>query len=211
MNKLHYDHRPLTLHVAPPLDLEPAPQLIVLVPLLDVDLTLITRRIWDLANATGSHIKFLGLCHDAMQEPGLRRTLVTMSAMVNYDHVSAELEVIVGRDWPRAVKSRCHSSDMIVCIEERHTSLLCGPLGRILQSDLDIPVYILSGIDSHDESRSEWFREAAAWIGSIAIILGFLLLQINIIQTAKDWTVALELAATAVEFWLIWTWNSLII
>jgi hypothetical protein len=210
MNKLHFEHQPLALHVAPPLDLDPARRLLVLVSSLDVDLTDVTRRVWDLADAMGAQIKFLGLCHGANQEPALRRILVTMSAMVNYDHVSSELEVIVGRDWPRAVKSRCHPGDMIVCIEDQHTGLLRGPLGRILQSDLDIPVYILSGIESQDNSRSNRFARPAAWIGSIAIILGFLLLQVKIIQTAKDWIVALELASTAIEFMLIWAWNSLV-
>jgi hypothetical protein len=183
--------------------------LIILVPCLDADLTLVTRRVWELADATGAHIKFLGLCNDTVQEPAVRRTLVTMSAMVNYDNVSADAEVIVGRDWLGAVKTRCHPGDMLVCIEEQRTGLLRGPLSRILQSDLDIPVYILSGLYSQDHSRSLRFARAAAWIGSIAILLGFLILQVKIIQLGEDWIVALELISTAVEFWLIWAWNSL--
>lgn len=210
MNKLHYEHRPLALHIAPPLDIEPARRLIVLVPSLEVDLTDVTRRVWDLAVAMRAHITYLGVCHDAMQEPGLRRTLVTMSAMVNYDHVSAEMEVIVGRDWLGAVKSRCRPGDMIVCIEDQNSGLLRGSLSRILQSDLDIPVYILSGLYSQESPRSNRSARTAAWIGSIAIIIGFLLVQFKIIQTAKDWIVALELASTAIEFWLIWAWNSLV-
>lgn len=210
MNKLHFDHRPLALHFAPSLDLEPVRRLIVLVPSIEVDLTDVTRRIWDLADATGAHIKFLGLCQDATQEPELRRILVTMSAMVNYDHISAEMEVIVGRDWPGAVKSHIHHSDMIVCIEGQQTGLLREPLSRILHSDLDLPVYILSGLDFQERPRSSWSARSAAWIGSIAIIIGFLLLQVKIIQTAKDWIVALEMASTAIEFWLIWAWNGLV-
>ncbi len=61
--------------------LEPARRLIVLIP-ADSDYQAATRRIWELANAMGSRVQFLGLCRDAAQEPNLRRGLVTMSALL---------------------------------------------------------------------------------------------------------------------------------
>jgi hypothetical protein len=209
MTKLNLEHQSLTLFATPRSDTESARRLMVLVPCLEVDLTAVTRRVWELADGTGAHIKFLGLCNDAVQEPSLRRALVTMSAMVNYDNVSAETEVIVGRDWLGAVKSRCHPGDMIVCIEEQRTGLLRKPLSQILQSDLDVPLYILSGLYPQNDSRSNWPARPAAWIGFIAILLGFFVLQIKIVHLANAWTIVLELLSTVVEFCLIWVWNSL--
>ena len=198
-----------TLFPAPQSALEPARRLIILVPGLEADLTEVTRRVWELADATGAHIKFLGLCNDVMQEPSLRRTLVTMSAMVNYDNVSAETEVIVGRDWLGAVKSRCHPGNMLVCMEEQRTGLLRGPLSRILQSDLDVPLYILSGLYPQKDAHPNWPTRAAAWIGFLAILIGFFILQASITRLAEDWNIVLLLLTIPVEYWMILAWNNL--
>jgi hypothetical protein len=189
--------------------LEPTRRFIVLVPCLESDLTAVTQRVWELANATGAHVKFLGLCNDAAQEPGLRRRLVTMSAIVNYGRVSAESEVEVGSDWVDAVKSRWQAGDTVVCFAEERAGLLRGPLSQVLRSDLDVPLYILSGLYSQNDMRSKWPTQAVAWIGFIAIIFGFFMLQVKISQLEQDWTIVLELLSTAVEFWLIWVWNNL--
>lgn len=209
MNKQNYKHQALTLSSASQPDLEPAHRLIVLVSSLEADLTAVTHRVWELASVTGAHIQFLGLCNDAAQEPGLRRSLVTMSAIANYGSVSAESEAIVGKDWVDAVKSRWQAGDMVVCLAEQRTGWRQRPLSQILQSDLDVPLYVLSGLTPENEPRSNWPTRAAAWIGFIAIILGFFILQVEISQLPKNWTIVLELLSTTVEFWLIWVWNNL--
>ena len=209
MNKLTYEHQSLALPIASQSDLEPARRLIVLVPSLEVDLTAVTHRVWELANATGAHIKFLSLCNDTVQEPSLRRRLTTMSESVNDGNVSAEAEVIFGRNWVDAVKSRWQTGDMVVCCAEQRAGLLQKPLSQILQSDLDVPLYILSGLYPKNDSRSNWSIRVFAWIGFIAIILGFFMFQVKIDQFAKSWTTVLQVLTTAVEFWLIWVWNNL--
>jgi hypothetical protein len=219
MNKIKSEQQSCTLVSAPrPVSilssvadqqLEPTRRFIVLVPCLETDLTAVTQRVWELANATGAHVKFLGLCNDAAQEPGLRRRLVTMSAIVNYGSVSAESEVEVGSDWVEAVKSRWQAGDTVVCFAEERAGLLRRPLSQILQSDLDVPLYILSGLYSQNNMRSKWPTQAVAWIGFIAIIFSFFMLQVEISQLEQDWTIVLELLSTAVEFWLIWVWNNL--
>jgi len=209
MNKLTYEHQPLSLPIASQSDLEPACRLIVLIPSLEADLTAVTHRVWELANATGAHIKFLGLCSDMVQELSLRRRLATMTAIVNYDNVSAEAEVISGRDWVEAVKSRWQAGDMVVCCAEQRTGLLQKPLSQILQSDLDVPLYILSGLYPQNDSHSDWLAQAVAWIGFIAIITGFFMLQVKIDHFAKDWTIVLQVLTAAIELWLIWAWNNL--
>jgi hypothetical protein len=210
MNKLNYEHQSLTLSFAPQLDLAPVRNLIVLVPGFEADLTAVTRRMWELANATGAHIKFLGLCNDATQEPSLRRSLITMTAIVNYDNVSAEAEVMVAKDWVETVKSHWQPGDMVVCFAEQRTGLLHKPLSQILQSDLNIPLYILSGLYPQEDAPSNWVIRAAAWIGFIAIIAGFFVFQARIDLLSKDWTrTVLLLLSVAFEFWAIRLWNRL--
>lgn len=210
MTHLTIKHQPLIVSSYASLPRpEAARRLLVLVSGVDADLT-VTRRVWELAETTKANIKFLGLCNDAMPEAALRRTLATMSAMVNYDNVSAETEITTGKNWVEAVKSRCQPGDMVVCFKEQRAGLLQRPLSQILQADLDVPLYILSDLNPENNSSANWPILAAAWIGFTAIILGFLFLQVEIYHLARNWATTLELLSTAVEFWLIWIWNSFV-
>ena len=141
--------------------LEPARRLIVLVPYLEADLTPAARRIWELANVMGACVQLIGLYTDASQEPSLRRGLVTMSAMVNDGKVSAEAEIIFGKDWVEAVKSRWQPGDLVVCFSEQRVGLLRKPLSQILQTDLDVPLFIFSRLYPQNDSRSNWATQIA--------------------------------------------------
>ncbi|MEO8356935.1 MAG: hypothetical protein ABI621_13565 [Chloroflexota bacterium] len=209
MLKIDTKHQPVAADYMSPLAIKSAHCLLVPIPNAEIDLTGVTRRVWKLANATGAHVKFIALCNDSAQEPGLRRVLVTLSAMVNAGNVSGEAEVVFGKDWVDTLKSRLQTGDMVVCLDEPRRGLLRRPLRQILQSDLDVPLYILSGLDPQHDSRSGWLT-VATWTGFIAIIVGFFLLQVKITDLAADWTLVLELLTTAVEFWLIWFWNNLL-
>ncbi|MBK9207501.1 MAG: hypothetical protein IPL71_04020 [Anaerolineales bacterium] len=82
MSKLDINFSDLEVSPASFPDLQPARRLIVLVPDSEVDTTLMARKIWELANALESRIQFLGLSKDAVREPGLRRQIINLSAMV---------------------------------------------------------------------------------------------------------------------------------
>ena len=210
MNKLDVSPPALTVSPASFSSLEPVRRLIVLVPTLEADLILVTHRVWELANTTDAHIQFLGLYSDPSQEPSFRRELVTMSAMVNDGRVSAEADVIFGKDWVGVVKIRYQTGDRVVCFAEQRVGLSHKPLSQILQSELNVPLYILSDLYPQNDSRSNWPSQIAAWAGSIAIIFGFLVFQAKIDHLAKDWShTVLLLLSIPFEIWLIWVWNSL--
>ena len=210
MNKLDVTPPALTVSPAAFSNLQPARRLIVLVPSLEADLTALTCRVWELANSSDAHVQFLGLYSDPVQEPRLRRELVTMSAMVNDGRVTAEADVIFGKDWVNVVKTHCQAGDMVVCFAEQRAGLSRKPLSQILQSELNLPLYILSDLYPQDDSRSNWPSQIAAWAGSIAIILGFLVFQAKIDHFGKDWThTVLLLLSIPFEIWLIWVWNTL--
>ncbi|HET7144595.1 MAG TPA: hypothetical protein VFI68_11290 [Anaerolineales bacterium] len=210
MNKLDVSPHTFTLSPASPSDPNPGRRLIVLVSSLEADLTTATHRVWKLANATGSRVQFLGLYSDPMQEPRLRRELITMSAMVRDGRVSAEIDVIFGNDWVDVVKTHFQAGDTVVCFAEQREGPSCKPLSQILQSNLDVPLYILSDLYPRDDSHSNWPAQIAVWTGSIAIILGFFILQVKIDHFEKDWIhFALLLLTIPAEVWMIWVWNSL--
>lgn len=210
MLKLNTEHQPLTLSYPPPAGLEPARRLIVPVQSLEADLTAVSRRIWSLAESMKSHILFIGLCSDKTQELGLKRNLVTMSAMLNHGQVTADSEVIYEKDWLTALRSRLQPGDMIVYWDEQPAGLFQKPLNHILRAELDVPIYMITGLSTPNESHSNIWSMASTWLGFAFIILGSLFLQIKIYQLAKDLATPLVLLFTAVEFRLIWGWNKIL-
>ncbi len=185
-------------------------RLVILVPSLEANLNAVAGRIWELANTTGAHVLFLGLYSDRAQEPALRRELVTMAAMVRDEKVSTETVITFGKDWVDVVKTRIKDGDTIVCFAEQYDSLSHKPLSEVLQSNLKTPLYILSGLYQRDETRSSWPAQIAVWMGSLAIIVGFFLLQVKVDHLTKDWThTLLLLLSIPVELGLILAWNSL--
>jgi len=208
MIKHNANHQPRPVFYIFQWNIESAHPLIVAVPDSEAVFTM-TYSVWELVNATGVQVKFLGLCNDTTQERSLRHTLVTMSAMANFVNVYAEQDVVFGRDWVDALRSRLQTNDLVVCWNEQRKGLLRKPLNQLWQSNLDAPFYILSGLYPQNHSSSNWRILVTAWIGFIAIILGFFILQIKIHQFAKEWTLILELLSTAVEFRLIWGWDNM--
>lgn len=219
MHKL--DPRPKTLSMtidpasqsdaSTPPNMNPCPtrRLIVLIP-IDTDYGAATRRIWELAHATGMCVLLLGLCKDVAQEPSLRRGLVTVSALIRDGRVPVEAKVEVGTNWVDAVTRNYQRDDMIVCFAEQRAGLLHKPLSQILESRFDAPVYILSGVYPPQHERLNWVSQFLAWTGSIGIIVVFFLLQIRITSLPRDWAQTTLLILSVIgETWLIWGWNSL--
>jgi hypothetical protein len=190
-------------------DRYPASHLIVLFP-ADTDHTAATRRLWELSNTLGVPIQILGLCKDAVQEPGLRRELVTISSLLQHGGISATLKIEIGANWVDVVKRNYQEGDTIVCFAEQRAGLFHRPLSQMVQSNLNAPIYILSGLYPQNLPRSNWLSQITAWAGSAGIIIVSFLLQIRITSLPQDWAqTTLMLFSVMGEIWLIWVWNSL--
>src|SRR5215467_8143182 len=120
-------------------ELEPARRLVVLVPYMESDYIHAVHRIWELANAQHASVLLLSLYKNTRQELSLRRSLITMCAMVHNGDVVAEMDVERGTNWVEVVKRHYRTGDLIVGFEEQRTGLLYKPLSQILQSTLKIP------------------------------------------------------------------------
>lgn len=183
--------------------------LLVLIP-ADSDYSTITHRIRELATTTGMQVKLLSLCKDTAQEPSLRRGLVTIASLLKGGGVSTEVTIEIGTNWLAAVRRIFQPGDMIVCLAEQRAGLLHRPLSQILESDLNAPVYILSGFCPRHLPESNWWSQVAAWAGSIAIIVGAFLLQIQITSVPQGWAQNILLIFSVIgEIWLIASWNRL--
>jgi hypothetical protein len=190
--------------------IESTHNLIVLVSSLEADLSAMARRVWQLASASSAHIIFLALYSNSVQQPGLRRELVSMAAMVSDGAVSAEVAVLEGTDWVGAVRSLSKAGDVVVCLGEQRVGASRKSLSQVLQSQLDLPLYILSGFYPQKAVRPNWISQAAAWGGSIAILAGFFLLQVRIDDLTQNWSQSVFFfMSVLLEIAIIWVWNNL--
>lgn len=175
----------------------------------DVDFTTVARRIWKLATETNSAVQLLGLCKDTLEEPAMRRMMITLSALIQDAKTPVEIKLEHGTNWVKLVKKHYRAGDMIVCMADHSVGLRRRPLSQLLESDLQVPVYILSGPPSQP-ARPGLGSRLMAWIGPIAIIVGFFVLQIRIVQLPRDGIQTLLFILLLIpEFWLIGLWNSL--
>lgn len=200
----------LTLPSASPLNLRPARRLIVLIPGIETDFAPVMHRVWELAHVLECGVLFLGLCRDVSEEPGLRRALITLSALVQEGCVSAAVKAEVGNDWLRVIRSNWREGDLIVCFVEHQTGWMRRPLGQILESKLKATVYILSEMDPPDDQSPSWSSTLLLWAGFAGILIGFLFLQINLDKALEGRVETVMVILTVlVEFWLVWAWNNL--
>jgi hypothetical protein len=207
MNKLDSISPSVTLSTLSP---EPANWLIVLVPGVEADLTTATQRIWELANTGSRRIRFIGLYENTSQELSLRRQLANMSAMVNNTGIYTETEIISGNDWAEIVRARSHAGDLIVCFAEQRVGPLKRSLSALLQSSLDVPIYILSSTYLQNDVRFNWWTQIFAWAGFIAILAGFFLVQVRLHHLVEGWIRStFVLISVSLELWMIWVWNEL--
>lgn len=199
--------------IAPTMTASPAAaevgHIVVLIPSPDADFVSITQKVWSLAQASGAPVRLIGLCNDTAQEPGIRRTLVTMASMLNDGRLPVSMEVLIGTDWLQMLAFHLEPHDIVVCWDEPSSASRTRSFSRLLQSRLEAPLYILSAPEPVRDSRIDIAKTAAVGLGFLAIIAAFLFLQIRLYQHAGQWTTTLEILSTACEFWLIWVWNRL--
>lgn len=193
-------------------DLEPASRLIVLVPESDLDTALAAQKICEMANAHENRVQLLGLSRDAAHEPGIRRQLVILSAMLKDPAIFVESKIEYGRDWLNAVRFHWHRGDVIVCFAEQPSGYTGKALSQMLESNLNATVYVIAGVGGQQKEslRSAWLFNTMAWIGSIALILGFFWVQAQITQAPQNGqsTFLLYLSLFA-EAGSLWVWNNL--
>ena len=185
-----------------------AHRLVVLVPDLEWEFIPAIHRIWELANSQHACVLLISSCKDSKQESSLRRALIILCAMLQNGRLPVETKVEIGMNWVDVVKHNYQAGDTIVCFAEQRAGLLQKPLSQILESNLVIPVYVVSGVYI-PKPKSNRLAEVTAWLGSIGMIAGFGLLQVKIIQVSEGWFQTLLLILAVIfETWLIWVWDS---
>jgi hypothetical protein len=210
MNKLDISPHTFTLSPASHADPSPAPRLIVLFPTSETDTPDLEHRIWEIARSLNLNVLLLGLTTDFAEEAQLRRKLITMAAVIKDPNVSTDILIEHGNDWVRQVRKIWQTGDVVACYAGQKVGLMRKPLDQILRSDLEATIYFLSDYKPTANPNSTFISQAASWVGSLAIIGGFLWAEVWIVQLPQDWAhTALIYVCVLVEFALIYLWNSL--
>ena len=216
----------LTYPAAAQADLESVGRLIVLFPSSESENPKLSRRIWEIARSFGLNVLLLSLCSNYSEEALLRRKLVTLAAIIKDGIVSTEIKIERGNDWVGQVKNIWRPGDVLACFAGQRIGLMRKPLDQVLRlvlpapepqgemsevkgSSLKAPIYILSEYQPRINSGSHLLLQASPWLGSFAIIGGFLWAEMKIVQLPHDWAhTTLLYACIFVEIALIWLWNS---
>ena len=210
MNKLDVSPPILTYSPATHSDPPPARRLIVLFPASEPEPTNPAHRIWDIARTLQANVLLLSLSNDFEEESRLRRNLITLAALIKDPSVSTDILIEHGNDWVGQVKKVWRTGDVVACYEGQKSGLLQKSLDQVLRSNLEAPIYLLSGYQPATNPNPSFWSQVAAWSGSLAIIGGFLWAEVKIGQLSQDWAhTALIYICIFVELALILLWNSL--
>ncbi len=184
---------------------------------------MLAGRILTLAGEDCRNVLLVGICPDALRQTELRRRLVTIAAFLreqtlpgttrtarSQEELCVEVRVEHGKDWIQRIRMTLQPGDMLACYEGQEAGGLRRQLCDVLSSNLEPPLYVFSQLAPPRSSRRTLLSQATSWLGSLAGIGTFFLLQVRIVTAIQGATQSILLLVTLfAEVGVIWIWNSL--
>ena len=209
MNKLDVISPAFAISPASHSNLEPAHRLIVLFPTSEPDSPDLENRIWEIARSLQLNVLLLSVTNDFDEEAQLRRKLINMAAVIKDPYISTDIMIEHGNDWVKQVRKIWQAGDIVACYAGQKVGLMRKSLDQVLRSDLEATIYILSNYQPARNPNSTFISRALFWLGSLAIIGGFLWAEVEIVQLPQDWAhTSLLYVGIFLEIGLLWVWNS---
>ncbi len=201
-----------------------ASRLVVVMLEPDEEATL-AGRILMLAGKDCRNVLLVGVCPDALRQTELRRRLVTIAAFLreqrlpdtsrtarSQEDLCVEVRIEHGKDWIQRVKMTLQPGDTLACYEGQEAAKPRRQLCDVLSSNLEssTSIYVFSQLTPPRSSRRTLLSQATSWLGSLAGIGTFFLLQMRIVTAIQGGTQSVLLLLTLfAEVGVIWIWNSL--
>lgn len=184
------------------------PKLIVLIP-SGLNLSVTSRQIWQLATVVNMPVLLLSLGRVPKDEPGVRRELVTIMALLRGERLAAEMKIEIGRTWIGIVRAHYQSGDLVVCPATCRTGVPKRFLVEILGPKMNITVCDLADLCPQNKAPNEW-GHILVWPGLFGLLAGFGILQFEIVRlTGGGFQSLLLILSTILEFWLFGVWSNL--
>jgi hypothetical protein len=133
------------------------------------------------------NVLLLSLCDDYYEESQLRRQLITLSALIGDSHICVDIKIDHGNDWLRSIKKTYQSGDVIACYAGQQVGLMQKPLHEVLRLQWDATIYVLSADHPIKNSKPKLLSQISFWVGALAIISGFLWLEVQLARLPQDW------------------------
>lgn len=209
------DSRPRTTTLSPWIAAQPSiagddPRLVVVITAVSEPASLARRVLGQTTNGI-QPVLLVGVAATSEGEVELRRSLVAVEAFVAAQGHRVELQTASGRGWLEKIRPEFRPVDLVACYEEEDAGISRQPLSDVLARGLQATVHDLTDTLRPFSSRRALLPQVAAWLGSIALLVGFLVLQAKIVADMQDWTQTVTLVITLVpEIALIWLWNSIL-
>ncbi len=183
----------------------------------------LANRVLDMAYRRGLGIRLLGATPDPDGAARLRRQLVTIAAFIRQEQgrlefvegrgprgKAPEIAIESSRDWLHGIKVTLHTGDIVVCEDGQAMGMGGRMLNDVLASTLNVPIFILTALQSPQSHPGRPLSRIAAWVCSVASIGGFLLLQAQIVTQVQGFTqTALLILALGAEVAWLWFLNRL--
>ncbi len=184
------------------------PRLVVVVSAVTEEAAL-AARILAQTKTVSQPVLLLGVAATREAENDLRRGLATVQAFIAGQGHPVDLRSESGRGWLQRVRAEYRPVDQLACYEEESASLWSEPLSDVLARSLEAPVCDFSALHSPVAGGRITLSRAGAWLGSLGLIAGFLVLQARIVIAMQGLTQSLVLVVTFLaEIVLILLWNS---
>lgn len=191
------------------------PRLIVLVPEALAGSPALAKKIFWMAFRGGQDVLFLVSYSDSAEKLTVSRRMATMNQLASSEYVGVSCEYILTSSWLPTLKSLYASGDRVVCHAEQffRTGLFKTSLVAAWISDqLHMPVDIISGCyHPMRDLANKWLVGALLWLGFLAILAGFgvLEIQIDLSSIGISHAVMLVILVT-LETGAIWAWNRIL-
>jgi hypothetical protein len=159
-------------------------RLVVMVPRGNISENALARRVWQLASTSGLGVIYLALSPDEEQVPYFRRRLADLAMMTSNYNLRAYTHMSSESNWVSVIKKIIQPGDVLVCMANHmvsHHLVQREKLGEELVQMNSVPVYMLGGMKIGPTPEWEFaFKEVAAWITSLLLIIAFFGMQIGI-------------------------------
>lgn len=172
------------------------------------------RKIYAMAVQARKDVLYLTLLERPDNILTTSRRIATMKAVTESDlvHVGC-LQVPAGR-WLEKLREILRPDDTVVCHDKQYVRQ--GAFRSVMAADFlvsTIPNEIILVRGYYKPQKVlivEWLRSIIFWLGSLGILGGFSLLELQITVSLKGASNKLALAAVlALEFGAVWIWNKI--
>jgi hypothetical protein len=189
-------------------------RLIVLLPESLAGRADLARAVHQLALQNGADVLYLTLVDDDEKTLTVARSMATMKAITSDTHLTVYSKLVATHSWLKMLHEIFRPGDLVVCHVEqtvRKGTFSTRPISEFLLETLEAPVITVAGYyHPQREQIMHLLNNLLAWVGFLAIVVAFTLLEFNLDSTIHGvtHTILLVLLVT-VEFGAVLVWNKL--